>query len=128
MRLASNLFNKNVQGTFLTITRPLTLSRTCKALAAVEVHLLHAFGEHDLVDSAFGRDGKERKRDKTRNEEACAAESQKRIKYNYDLHLYPNSAVPVRLLHDSKFTYCMPSGNTILSTAPAEGKAKEEKG
>ena len=33
------------------------LSRTCDAIAATEVHALHAHGEHDLVDSACGREG-----------------------------------------------------------------------
>ena len=45
-----------------------------------------------------------------------------------DHHSYPNSAVPVRFVHARKFTVCMPSGNTILSTAPAEGRQREEKG
>jgi hypothetical protein len=45
VRLASNyLINMN-------LTHPLTLSRTCKALAVIEVHTLHALGKHDLVDS-----------------------------------------------------------------------------
>ena len=57
----------------MTFTRPLTLSRTCEALADREVHGLHAFGEHDLVDGTCGREGEERKKDKVRNEEACAA-------------------------------------------------------
>ena len=56
----------------MTITH-LTLSRTCKAPASVEVHALHAFGEHDLVDSACGREGDEREKDKVREEEARAA-------------------------------------------------------
>ena len=30
----------------------LTLSRTCEVPASPEVHFLHAFGEHDLVDGA----------------------------------------------------------------------------
>ena len=57
----------------MTITHLLTLSRTCEALAEAEVHALHAFGEYDLVDSTCGREGKERKKDKVRKEEACAA-------------------------------------------------------
>ena len=32
----------------------LTVSRTCEALAAAEVHALHALGEHDLVDGTCG--------------------------------------------------------------------------
>ena len=57
----------------MTITHTLTLSRTCEALAGPEVHTLHTLGEHDLVDSACGREGKERKKDNVRKEEACAA-------------------------------------------------------
>ena len=45
-----------------------TLSRTCEALALIEVHGLHAFGEHDLVDSACGWEGEVRKKDKVRSE------------------------------------------------------------
>ena len=58
MRLASKP-KIIVQGTFLTITHPLTLSRTFEAPASLEVHGLHAFGEYDLVDSACGREGGE---------------------------------------------------------------------
>ena len=49
-----NLLNKynNVQGTFLTITHTLTLGRTGEAPAKLEVHTLHAHGEHEFVDSA----------------------------------------------------------------------------
>ena len=47
----------------MTITHPLTLSRTCEALAELEVHGLHAVGEHDLVDGTCGREGKERKKE-----------------------------------------------------------------
>ena len=50
----------------MTLTLPLTVSRTCEALAVTEVHALHRLGEHDLVDLACGRGGKERK---TENEE-----------------------------------------------------------
>ena len=57
----------------MTITHLLTLSRTCEALAALEVHGLHSFGEHELVDGACGREGGERGKDKMMNEEACAA-------------------------------------------------------
>ena len=57
----------------MTITHPLTLSRTCEACAVAEVHALHSVGEHDLVDSACGREGEERGKDKVRNEEACVA-------------------------------------------------------
>ena len=57
----------------MNLTHILTLSRTCEALAVAEVHTLHAFGEHDLVDSACGREGEVREEEETRNEEACAA-------------------------------------------------------
>ena len=56
----------------MTITHPLTPSRTCEARAVVEVHTLHSFGEYDLIDGTCGREGDE-KRNKVRNEEACAA-------------------------------------------------------
>ena len=58
----------------MTFTHTLNRSRTCKARAAKEVHGLHAFGEHDLVDGTCGREGDEREKEKVRNEEACAAE------------------------------------------------------
>ena len=61
-------------------THPLTLSRTFEAPACLEVHGLHAVGEHDLVDSTYGREGEERGKDKVRKEEALAAEPNKRIK------------------------------------------------
>ena len=51
----------------------LILSRTCEVPAVVEVHFLHAFGEYDLVDRTCGREGKEREKEKTRNEEESAA-------------------------------------------------------
>ena len=51
----------------MTITHPLTLSRTCEATAAGEV--LHAVRKHDLVDSACGKEGEEREKDKVRSEE-----------------------------------------------------------
>ena len=53
------------------ITHP-KLSRTCDALAALEVHCLHALGKHDLVDSTCGWESKEREKDKVRNEETRA--------------------------------------------------------
>ena len=53
------------------------LGRTCEAPAVAEVHALHAHGEHELVDSACEREGKEREKDETRNEEAHAADPQK---------------------------------------------------
>ena len=63
----------------MTLTHTLNLSRTCKARAAKEVHGLHAFGEHDLVDSACGREGKERKKDKMRSEETRALAASPKI-------------------------------------------------
>ena len=54
----------------------LHLSRTCEALAVKEVHGLHALGEYELVDGTWEREGEERKKDKVRKEEACAAELQ----------------------------------------------------
>ena len=45
----------------MTTTHPLTVSRTCEVLAEGEVHGLHSFGEYDLVDSACGEEGEERK-------------------------------------------------------------------
>ena len=63
----------------MTITHP-EISRTCEAPAVLEVHGLHAFGEHDLVDGTCRRDeGKERKKDKVRNEEACAAADRENV-------------------------------------------------
>ena len=41
----------------------LTVSRTCEAVARPEIHALHTLGEHDLVDLACGRGGKEGKRE-----------------------------------------------------------------
>ena len=38
----------------------------------------------------------------------------------------PPNPVPVRPLHTRKFTVCIPTGSTILSTAPAEGKEKKK--
>ena len=55
----------------MTFTHTLTLRLTGEALAHLEVHFLHAFGEHDLADGTCGREGEERKKDKVRNEEAC---------------------------------------------------------
>ena len=47
----------------MNLTHPITLSRTCEAEAAGEAHVLHALGEHDLVDSTCGwEDKKEGKR------------------------------------------------------------------
>ena len=44
-------------------------SRTCEATAVLEVHTLHALGEHELADVTCEREGKEGKKDKIRNEE-----------------------------------------------------------
>ena len=56
----------------MTLTHPSTLCRTCDAIAVLEVHALHALGEHELVDSTCG-EGEESKKDQMRNEEARAA-------------------------------------------------------
>ena len=64
----------------MTITHTLTLGLTGEAFAVAEVHGLHAFGKHELVDSACGRGGEEREKEKVRNEEACAAGRHKPVK------------------------------------------------
>ena len=46
----------------MNLTHLLTLSRTFQALAEAEVHGLHSFGEHNLVDSTCGREGERGKR------------------------------------------------------------------
>ena len=57
-----------------TFTHTLTLSRTCEAPTTHEIHCLHSFGKHELVDGTCGWwEGKERKKEKRRNEETCAA-------------------------------------------------------
>ena len=48
-------------------------ARTCDVPAALEVHTLHAVGEHDLVNGTCDRENKKRKKDKVRNEETRAA-------------------------------------------------------
>ena len=73
VRLASKLFNKYEPHSSL------TLSRTCDALAPIEVDTLHAFGKHDLVDGTFGWKGGVREKDKMRNKEARAAGRSKPI-------------------------------------------------
>jgi len=60
VRLASKPFNKYILD-----------SRTVEVVALVEVHTLHAFGEHDLVDSTCEREGKEGEKI-MRNEESSA--------------------------------------------------------
>jgi hypothetical protein len=57
----------------MTITHPSTLCRTCEVIAVLEVHALHALGEHDLVDITCRWEGEERKKEKMRNEESRAA-------------------------------------------------------
>jgi hypothetical protein len=47
----------------MTITHPKVSAAHCEAPALVEVHALHALGEHDLVDLACGREDKERERE-----------------------------------------------------------------
>ena len=49
------------------------LSRTCEAPAQGEIHFLHALGEHELANVTCEREGEERKKDQTRDKEACAA-------------------------------------------------------
>ena len=63
-----------------TFTHSLTLSRTCEGIATHEVHFLHALGEHELANVTCEREGEERKKDQTRNEEACAADRRKLFK------------------------------------------------
>ena len=63
----------------MNLTHPLTLSRTCEALAVAEVHGLHAFGEHELVDSACGWEGEVREKDKVRNEGRRAVVGRKHL-------------------------------------------------
>jgi hypothetical protein len=65
--LASKLFNKHEPHSSL--AQP----RTFEATARMEVHGLHALGEHDLTDITCGWEGEERKNNKMRNEEARAA-------------------------------------------------------
>jgi hypothetical protein len=60
----------------MNLTHPI-ISRTCEAIAFLEVHILHAFGKHDLVDSTCGQEDKEREKNKVRNEEARAAVNRK---------------------------------------------------
>ena len=57
------LSRQNVFNNYDHHSSPITLRRTCDARAAVEFHFLHALGEHDLVDLACGREGKERERE-----------------------------------------------------------------
>jgi hypothetical protein len=49
------------------------ISRTCDAPALGEVHTLHAFGEHDLVDGTLRVGRRKEDLGKVRNEEARAA-------------------------------------------------------
>ena len=64
----------------------LTVSLTCEVIAVLEVHGLHALGEHDLVDSTCGRERQKRgERIKMRNEEARAAGLQN-VLNKYDHH------------------------------------------
>ena len=67
MRLASKLINK------YDLHSSLAQPRTFEATARIEVHGLHALGEHDLTDITCGWEGEERKKDKMRIEEARAA-------------------------------------------------------
>ena len=56
-------------------------------MALLEVHALHAFGEHDLVDSACGWKGKVREKNKVRNEEGRAAGPQELIRPRLYMYL-----------------------------------------
>ena len=56
----------------MNLTHPL-LCRTCEANAVVEVHTLHALGEHELVNGTCEWESKKREKDKVRNEETRAA-------------------------------------------------------
>ena len=93
----------------------------------LEVHTLHAVGEHDLVDSTCGREGEEREKETMRNEEASAAGRQN-VLNKYEHRSSSNSAVPVRPLQYSKFTVCMPTGRFICPISPArKGEWDEER-
>ena len=69
----------------MTITHPLTISRTFEATARLEVHGLHALGEHDLTDITCGWEDEERKKNKMRNEEARAA-GRRNVLNKYEPH------------------------------------------
>ena len=79
MKKRVRLNRKNVLNKYEPHSYP-KLCRTCEATAPPKVHVLHSIGEHELVDGACGREGKERKKDKVRKEEACAAEPPKLFK------------------------------------------------
>ena len=55
-------------------TTHLTLSRTCATHAAAEGHVIHAFGEYDLVEGTCEREGEMRERKTVRNEGRSAAD------------------------------------------------------
>jgi hypothetical protein len=67
LRLASKLFNKYEPHSSL------AQARTCEATAPLEVHTLHAVGEHDLTDITCGWEGEERGKGKMRTEGRAAA-------------------------------------------------------
>ena len=46
---------QNVLNKYDNHSSPITLSRTCDARAAVDVHFLHALGEHKFTDVTCGR-------------------------------------------------------------------------
>ena len=52
------------------------LSLTFEAIAVPEIHTLHSFGEHELVDGTCGREGGGPEKEKVRNEEAVRFEHQ----------------------------------------------------
>ena len=68
----------------MSITHPL-LGRTCEAVASMEVHTLHALGEHDLVDSTCRWEGEETEKETMRNKETSAAGRQN-VLNKYDHH------------------------------------------
>ena len=48
-----------LSGNFNDDTHPLTISRTCEAMAPIERHVLHSVGEQELVDGTCGREREE---------------------------------------------------------------------
>jgi hypothetical protein len=91
-----------------------------------KVTLCMPSGSTILSTAPCGWEGKEREKDKVRKEESGAAGRQN-VLNKYEHHSSSYSAVPVRPVQFQKLTVCMPSGSTILSTAPAKGKARRGK-
>jgi hypothetical protein len=69
MRKRERLIDRKSEKASVSITR--TGYPHGDAVAAGQIHALHALGEHELVDCACRREGKERENEKMRNEEAC---------------------------------------------------------